>query len=465
MADRRISRREFLARTGAGVAGAYLAINGLEAAAVEKAKRPNIVFVLTDDQRWDAMHCTGHAFAVTPNMDRLAREGAICRNAFVTTALCSPSRASFLTGKYVHTHGVTDNRTLFPTDKHATFPQLLQKAGYETGYFGKWHMWKQDIRQPGFNRWVALLGQGTYADPKLNIDGEWTENTGYVTDILTQHAVDFIKNKREAPFCVYLAHKAVHAPFTPAVRHSKLYSDAVLPLAPSSKDTMEGKPEFLRTKSPLAKGKGFPVDRESFHDRVRNYYRTLMAVDDSIGRVMTALEEIGQLENTIVIFAGDNGFFHGEHGLGDKRWAYEEAMRIPFLVRYPKMIKPGSEINGAILNIDLAPTLLDIAGAPIPPDMQGRSFKPLLEDKRAARRDDFLYEYFVDSEYPNAVPAIKAVRTERWKYITYPEINDTPELYDLSNDPYEMHNLAADPRHAAVLKDMKERLAKHLRPG
>ena len=454
-----ISRREFLARAGVG---ACLAAMGLPAFSAEE-KRPNIVFILTDDQRYDSMSCTGHPYVHTPNMDRLAKEGAIFRNAFVTTALCSPSRGSFLTGKYVHTHGVTDNRTMFPTDTQATFPALLQKAGYETGYFGKWHMWRQDIKQPGFNRWVALLGQGSYMDPKLNIDGTWTENTGYVADILTRHAVDWLKQKRDAPFCMYLAHKSVHAPFTPAVRHSKLYEGAEIPLPPSAKDTMEGKPEVLRLKSPLAKGENFPPNPEVFQERIRNYNRTLMGADDSVGRVLKALEEMGELDNTIIIFAGDNGFFQGEHGLGDKRWAYEESVRIPFLVRFPKMLRAGSAIDEMVLNIDLAPTLLDLAGAPIPPDMQGRSWKPLLQGKHPKWREDFLYEYFIDAEFPKAVPVIKGVRTARWKYITYPEINDVEELYDLKNDPAEMHNLAQNPKRADVLNDMKARLARLLK--
>ncbi len=456
-----ISRREFLVKAGA--AGAALAMMGLPKVSEAAEKRPNIVFILTDDQRFDSMSCTGHPYVHTPNMDRLAREGAIFRNCFVTTALCSPSRASFLSGKYVHTHGVKDNRTFFPTDTHATFPQLLQKAGYETAYFGKWHMGRQDIVQPGFNRWVALLGQGTYMDPKLNIDGTWTETTGYIADILTGHAVDWLKQKRDAPFCMYLAHKSVHEPFTPAVRHSKLYEGKEITLPPSAKDTMEGKPEFVKSKSPLGKGEKFPTFPDRFQERVRNYYRTLMGVDDSVGQILRTLEETGQLDNTIIVFAGDNGFFWGEHGLGDKRWAYEESMRIPFLVRFPKMLKPGSTIDEMVLNIDLAPTLLDLAGAPIPADMQGRSWKPLLQGKHPKWREDFLYEYFIDAEFPKAVPLIKSVRTTRWKYISYPEINDTEELYDLRNDPYEMRNLAQDPKHSGVLKDMKARLARLLK--
>lgn len=458
MSDRALTRRQFLATAGA--AAACAAMMPITDALGAAEKRPNIIFILTDDQRFDGMSCAGHPFARTPNIDRIAKEGARFTNAFVTTSLCSPSRASFLTGKYVHTHGVKDNRTFFPTDTQTTFAQLLQKSGYDTSYFGKWHMWRQDIQQPGFNRWVALLGQGTYEDPSLNIDGTRTVCKGYVTDLLTGYAVDWLKQKRDKPFCMYLAHKAVHEPFTPAARHETLYEGKELPLPPSSKDTMEGKPEFLRAKSVLAKGKEFPVNPARFQEGVRNYFRTLAAVDEGVGRILKTLEETGQLDNTIIVFAGDNGFFQGEHALGDKRWAYEEAMRIPFLVRFPKMLKAGSTIDQMVLNIDLAPTLLDLAGVPIPKDMEGRSFKPLLAGKRPKWRDDFLYEYFIDAEYPNAVPVIKAVRTTRWKYITYPEIHDTEELYDLKNDPHEMHNVAQDPKNAKILADMKERLAK-----
>lgn len=458
-----MTRREFLKKAGAAAAGVGLMGLGMSEASCKPAKRPNIIFILTDDQRWDFMSCMGHPYISTPNMDRLAREGARFSNTFVTTSLCSPSRASFLTGKYAHSHGVYDNRNEFDAAQNKTFPQLLQTAGYETAFFGKWHMGGQKEMQPGFNRWAALQGQGTYMDPKLNIDGEWTENTGYVTDILNKMALDWMKQKRDAPFCMYLSHKAAHDPRQPAVRHSKLYADGIYTPAASTEDTMEGKPKWLRDKQGPMTAANHEKRYAGMQEGVRKYCRTLASVDEGIGRILDALKESGELENTIVIFAGDNGYFFGEHGLGDKRKAYDEALRIPFLVRFPEKVQAGRVIDQMCLNIDLAPTLLDLAGVSIPTNMQGRSFKPLLEGKKPKWREDFLYEYFVDREFPENTPKIQAVRTERWKYITYPDIDDITELYDLKNDPLEMKNLAADPKHAKVVAEMKVRLARLLK--
>ncbi len=458
-----MTRREFLKMTGAAAAGVGLIGLGAASAFGKPAKRPNIIFILTDDQRWDFMSCMGHPYISTPNMDRLAKEGTRFSNMFVTTSLCSPSRASLLTGKYAHTHGVYDNRSEFDSEQNKTFPELLQKAGYETAFFGKWHMGGQKERQPGFNRWAALMGQGTYMDPKLNIDGVWTDNNGYVTDILNNMALDWMKQKRDAPFCMYLSHKAAHDPRLPAVRHSTLYADGIYTPPASAEDTMEGKPKWLRDK---LKPKTFGDHEKKYagmQEGVRKYCRTLAAVDEGIGRILVALEESGELENTVVIFAGDNGYFFGEHGLGDKRKAYDEALRIPFLVRFPEMVKAGCVVDKMCLNIDLAPTLLDLAGVAVPSTMQGRSYKPLLEGKKPEWREDFLYEYFVDREFPENTPKIQAVRTERWKYITYPDIDDITELYDLKNDPLEMKNLASDPKHAKVVAEMKVRLARLLK--
>jgi len=264
------------------------------------------------------------------------------------------------------------------------------------------------------------------------------------------------------PSCICISHKAAHDPRTPAVRHSKLFEGKEYPLPKSANYNLEGKPEWLREKSPLAKGNRFPADPERYQEGIRNYFRTLVAVDEGVGQVLATLEKIGELDNTAVIFCGDNGYFFGEHGLGDKRKAYEESIRIPFLIRYPKLAKPGTVVDEMVLNIDLAPTLLDLAGVAIPSIIQGRSLKPLLEGRKPRWREEFLYEYFVDAEYPKNTPKIHAVRTRDWKYISYPELNDVEELYDLRNDPYEMRNLAQDPRYARKLREMKSRLARLL---
>jgi len=430
-----ITRRQFLAR--ATVASFVV---GRRAFGAEE--RPSFVFILTDDHRWDWLGCAGHPWLRTPNMDRIAREGARFANAFVTTSLCSPSRGSFLTGRYAHSHGVKDNQTqLDPSIP--TFPQVLQKAGYDTAFIGKWHMDNQEGPQPGFNRWIAPKGHGTYYDPTFNIDGRWVETPGYSTDIVTRFAIEWLRQARTGPFCLYLAHKAPHGNFECAVRHSKLYSDI----------------QF--TPRANISNKRFPPGSEEYDalvQRVKDYSRTLMAVDESVGRVLRTLKEMGALDETVVVFAGDNGFFFGEHGLLDKRAAYEESIRIPLLMRYPRLIRPGSLIEPMALNIDLCPTFLDLAGVEVPKGVEGRSWRPILGGGRPRNwHSDFLYEYFFDSEAKRR-PPIRAIRTERWKYITYPGGENTPELYDLKNDPLEMRNLAAEPSAAGVLADMKSRL-------
>lgn len=419
------------------------------------AGRPNIVFIYTDDQRWDAMSCAGHPFLKTPNFDRLAREGARFRNAFVTTPLCSPSRASFLTGRYVHAHGVTGNR-----DNNAlshqlvTWPRLLHDAGYETAFIGKWHMGNDDTPRPGFDRWVSFRGQGAYVDPVINVDGKSGRVTGYMTDLLTDFAVEFIRRPHTKPFVLYLAHKAVHGPFTPAERHKNLFSDQAIRRAPSAADTLEGKPVLRREAT--AKAQTGPSD-----ETIRNQLRTLMAVDEGVGRVLGALEAAGQLDNTMVVFSSDNGYFWGEHGLGDKRAAYEESIRIPLLMRYPKLIRPGSTPDEMALNVDIGPTMLELGGAPVPKDMHGRSLVPVLRGHAGNWRKALLAEYFAEPQFPR-IPTWQAVRTGRWKYIHYTEIPDAGELYDLKSDPYEMKNLIRDPAAKRVLEALQADLQRLL---
>ena len=377
MSDKTITRRQFISSAGAAALSLLLLRAGK---ALASRDRPNFVFILTDDQRHDAMSCAGHPFLHTPNMDRIANEGARFTNAFVTTSLCSPSRASFLTGQYAHSHGIMDNKSHLPDDI-LTFPQVLQKAGYDTAFVGKWHMDGQEGPRPGFNRWVSFKGQGPYFHPMLNIDGQRKNVTGYTTDVLTKHAVEWLKQPRQSPFCLYLSHKAVHGPFTPAVRHSTLFSDVEIPVPRS--DDLEGKPEWLKERHKTRHGTTLG---ERFERFVRRYNRTLVAVDDSVGRVLCALEELGVLDNTVVVFAGDNGYFQGEHGLLDKRAMYEESIRIPLLMRYPKLIAPGTSIDQMVLNIYVCPTLLEFAWAPIPENVQGKSVRPLLSVRAAGWR-------------------------------------------------------------------------------
>ena len=442
-----LTRREFLVGVGAAASLPFMGIGDAFAA----EKRPNFVFILTDDQRWDAMSCAGHPFLKTPNMDRIAKEGVRFTNAFVTTALCSPSRESFQTGHYVWSHGIKDNKT--PTnDAIPTYSRLLQQAGYDTAFIGKWHHGEnQDGPRPGFDRWVSFKGQGAYYNPTLNVDGQQVETHGYMTDLLTKYAVDWLKQPRNAPFCLCLCHKACHGPFTPAVRHSKLYDDAVIPKPPNFYDTLEGKPKWQG--GPRTVEDRLPKQTES----IKNYMRTLVGVDESIGRVLATLEEMGELDNTVIVFTGDNGFLWGEHGQGDKRVMYEESIRIPMLMRFPKLVKPSTQINQMVLNIDLAPTFLDLAGVKTPEGVQGESWKPLLKGKTSDWRKDFYYEYDLETPYVRK-PEVRGIRTERWKYAETPLLQDIPELYDLKNDPYELHNLQGKPEYAKIQADLKARL-------
>ncbi len=447
-----LSRRSFVA--GAACA----AVHGASAG------RPNIVFMFTDDQRWDSMSCAGHPFLKTPHMDRIAREGAYFENAFVTTPLCSPSRASFLTGRYVHAHGVRGNGPMYNELSHQliTWPRLLREAGYETGYVGKWHMGNDGRPRPGFDRWVSFKGQGLYDDPPLNVDGQETKAQGYMTDILTGHAVEFLKRKRSKPFALCVGHKAVHGPFTPAPRHKDLYSTDPIPRRPNTRDTLEGKPVLRRTASAQEKAKKAAAPGSRGEELIRNQLRGLVAVDESVGEVLKALEQTGELDNTLVIFTSDNGYFWGEHGLGDKRFSYEESIRIPMVMRYPKRIKPGSRIREDVLNIDICPTALELAGARAPANVHGRSLVPLLGGKAKGWRTSFLAEYFLEPNFER-IPTWQAVRTSRWKYTRYTELEGMDELYDLQADPYEMRNLIQDAAARKTIEELRTELGRLLK--
>lgn len=439
-------------------------------------RQPNFVFVMTDDQSAKALGFLQHyPFLRTPNMDRLAREGAYFANAFVTTSLCSPSRASIMTGCHAHKHGVVDNsETRDPDSGLPLFPQLLQKNGYKTAFVGKWHMKGTDEPRAGFDYWLSFRGQGTYRDPNLNENGKSFQAQGYMTDILTDYAVNYLQREHEQPYCLFLWHKAVHAPFKPAPRHVDDYAGATFDEPGNFRDDFSGKPAWLRRgytygvhagRWQQSEGKPVPDrieleqwDRPGRMDQYREYFRTLNAVDDSLGKILETLDETGQADNTVVIFCSDNGFFMGEHRFGDKRLMWEESIRIPLLVRYPKIIDPGSRPGQMVLNLDLAPTILDWAQIDVPKHMDGRSMRPLFARKQPDWRDAFLYEYFQESYAPGFVTAV-GVRTDHAKYIHYPCVeNDIDELYDLRQDPGEMENLFTEPGSENLLKRMKQHL-------
>lgn len=441
----------------------------------------NVIFILSDDHRFDFMGFTGKVpWLETPNMDRMAAEGAYCPNTFVTTSLCSPSRASILTGMYTHTHTVVDNQAPVP-EELIFFPQYLQEAGYETAYFGKWHMGhEEDDPRPGFDHWESFKGQGVYYNPTMNINGETREfgDSTYITDLLTEHAIDWMKNRNgEQPFFMYLSHKAVHAMFKPAQRHYGDYENEELIYPPSyntSKLPVKGKREDPE-KEPYGVdsyyGPGRMPDwqkmqRESWHgvdymyhgqlnfeQFFKRYCETLKGVDESIGAVLDYLEEAGMDESTMVIYMGDNGFSFGEHGLIDKRQFYEESVKVPFLVRCPEILSGGQTIDKMIQNVDIAPTVLDLMGLNAPDYMVGRSIVPVLKGEAEEWREKIFYEYYWEYAYPQT-PTMHGVRTDRYKLIRYHGIWDTNEFYDLQEDPYEMNNLIASPEHQDLILEL-----------
>jgi len=443
--------------------------------AAEPPRRPNIVVVLVDDLRWDEID---YPFVKAPHIQRLAREGARFANAFVTTPLCSPSRASLLTGQYAHTHGITDNTDRSPlSHRLVTFPRLLHDAGYETAFVGKWHMGVDDMPRPGFDRWVSVQGQGRYLDPEFNVDGKRLARTGYFTDILNDYALEFLRRDHQRPFLLYVSHKAVHPDltqnadgsvnpgdaerFVPAERHQPLYARAVVPHRPNHGRVPVGKPALLRSIEGLP---ALGPDTGTADERIRERLRVLAAVDDGLGQLLELLASQGRLDDTLIVFTSDEGYFYGEHGLSvERRLAYEESARIPLLIRYPRLITAGRVIDQLVLGLDIAPTLLELAGAAPPADLHGRSLVPLLRGEEVEWRGDFLIEHFSDRVFPRLVGmGYRAVRTRTWQYIQYSELKGMDELYDLESDPYEMANRIDDPRAKPALEDLKKRLARLL---
>ncbi|MCU0795194.1 MAG: sulfatase [Akkermansiaceae bacterium] len=433
---------------------------------VPGSKPRNVVFILSDDHRFDAMSFLGHQFAQTPVMDTLARNGAYIQNALVTTSLCSPSRASILTGLYTFRHRVIDNNRPIPPGT-VYFPQYLQSAGYATCFIGKWHMGgESDHPQPGWDRWVSFAGQGEYLPPTpdytLNVDGRRVKQKGYITTELTDYAIDWLKQQKPGgkPFFLYLSHKAVHANFTPEKKYEDRFKDLPFQRPASEKTTALDllKPRWLRDQRNSWHGVDFPyhskLDIERYYKR---YCETLRSVDDSIGRVLQQLKDMGIHDETLVIYMGDNGFMFGEHGLIDKRVAYETSMRVPMLAQCPALIKPGTVLDEMIANIDVGPTVMDAMGLKTPAHMDGTSFLPLLRGESIPWRERFLYVYYWEKNFPQT-PTTFALRTPNAKYITYYGLWDADEFYDLNKDPEEARNLIDEPSRQREVRRMEDEL-------
>ncbi len=439
----------------------------------------NVIFILSDDHRYDFMGFTGKVpFLETPAMDRMVAEGVHIENAFVSTALCSPSRASILTGRYAHNHKVVDNQSMVP-DGTTFFPQYLQQeAGYETAFIGKWHMGEHHADpRSGFDYWASFKGQGVYFNPTINFNGTEISfsDSAYISDVLTDYAIDFLESRdTNKPFFIYLSHKGVHADFKPAPRHLGIYENEEVAYPPTmfppghEKSTLtaeeynyEDLPEWVKEQRYSWHGVDYLYHGQiSFEEFYKRYCETLLSIDESIGILIDYLEKNNLIQNTVVLYMGDNGFSFGEHGLIDKRQAYEESMRVPMLAMGADL-PAATRVSEVIQNIDVGPTIMDMAGLSKTENMDGHSFLDLLYQKKVDWRDTVYYEYFWERPFPQT-PTVHAVRTSKYKFIRYHGIWDINELYDIENDPYEMNNLIRDPEYLEIAGQLRSALFKWL---
>jgi N-acetylglucosamine-6-sulfatase len=438
------------------------------------AERPNVVVILTDDQRWDALGIAGHPHLKTPWIDRLAREGVFFEQAFCTTSLCSPSRASILSGLYAHGHGVVNNFTEYPADL-ASFPRQLQQAGYRTAYIGKWHMGEDnDNPRPGFDHFVTHKGQGKYFDTEFNVNGAGARVIpGYYTNVVTDLATEWLGEQTAQPFLLMLGHKAPHSFYTPEPKHATAFDHVEVPY-PASAFQLDDKPAWFALRRNTWHGiygplfdfrKQFPDSRpeavKDFTAMTRAYWATLLSVDESVGRIYEALAAAGRLEETVILFTGDNGLLNGEHGMVDKRTMHEPSIRVPLIARYPGLTPTTQprRVAEMVLHVDLAPSLLELCAAESLPRIHGRSWVGLVREGDPHWRTSWYYEYNYEPQFPYT-PNIRGVRTRDWKYIRAPRGEGRPdeqlaELYHLATDPGETRNLIRDPRHADKLRELQ----------
>jgi N-acetylglucosamine-6-sulfatase len=442
------------------------------------AAKPNVLFILCDDIRPDAVGAYGSKHVKTPNIDRLASEGVLFKNTFCTTSLCSPSRGSILSGLYAHAHGVTDNFTEYPATLRS-FPSVLHDSGYTTAYFGKYHMGENnDDPRPGYDTFVTHKGQGKYFDTEWNLNGkERKVIPGYYTTVVTDLALDWLKQQSaDKPWCACIGHKAPHSFYTPEPKYEHAFDDVRVPY-PDTAFQLDDKPTWITQRLNTWHGiygplfdwrKKFPDDRpeavKDFENMVHGYWGTILSVDDSVARVRKWLEETNQLENTIIVFMGDNGLLEGEHGMVDKRTAHEGSLRIPLIVRAPQLTKEAKVVEKQVLTVDLAPSLLELCGAPALEKIHGKSFVKLVQSGDPEWRSGWFYHYNYEKQFPYT-PNVRAIRTDGWKYIHYPHGDSSPdkhmaELYDLKNDPGETKNLISKPELAGKVAELKAELAK-----
>lgn len=449
-----VNRRQFLQAASAAAAAAPFA-------GCSRKRRPNVVFILSDDLRWDCMGVAGHPFLKTPHIDRIANEGIRFSNAFCTSSLCSPSRASFLSGLYAHSHQVINNFTEFPA-AIPSYPQRLHDDGYHTGYIGKWHMGEgNDEKRPGFDYWASHKGQGQYYDTPFNVDGQRQVIKGYYAHVVTNLATSWLKTARR-PFSLNVGHKAPHGLWIPEPKYEHAY-DSLAIRKPETAAPGPGTPDWVSRRMKTWHGIDGPLyGSKDFDTFIRTYHETILSVDDSVGEIYETLRAMGELDNTIFVFAGDNGFLLGEHASIDKRTMWEESIRIPLLVRYPEAMRDPRVVERMVLNLDVAPSVLDLCGAPPLGTVHGASFRNLAQGREAPWRNSWMYEYNFEKEFPYT-PNVRGVRTDEWSYMHYPNGEGQPdtekaELYNIKTDPLQKKNLIDAPDARDTLASLETEL-------
>jgi len=448
--------------------------------------KPNLMVILIDDLRYDEYGAGGHPYMKTPHIDRLAHEGALFERAFHTTPICSPNRASIVTGQYASRHGIIDNVARDAMSHRLPNYHLdLQRLGYETAHVGKWHMGNDGMPRPGYHHWVSFDGHGSLNDPRLNVNGAYQQRTGYMTDLLNQEALAFVGRRRAKPFALFFAHKAVHPDahqaadgtldmsrfggYIPAERHRDLYRDGVFPKKPNMlppRELVKQKPawaEAFAMRGTERSRKLLDAIQAGTQEEIRQRARMMASVDEGVGMLLEELARQKKLDDTLILFLGDNGYFFGEHGLGpERRFAYEEGIRSPFALRYPRKAKAGARIGDLVICQDIAPTLIELAGGRPGTQVQGRSLLPLLAGRRRGWRKSFLIEYWAEQAMPWLVGmTYKAVRTPRHKLIRWVNRGldgELDELYDLERDPFEVKNLAHSARYARVKASLRREM-------
>ena len=484
----------------------------LQANGQSKEKKPlNIVYIMTDDHTAQMMSCYDKRYMHTPNLDRIAEHGVRFTSSYVANSLSGPSRACMITGKHSHANGFTDNTTCVFDASQPTFPKMLQRAGYQTAVFGKWHL---ESLPTGFDKWEIVPGQGDYYNPSfIEMNGDTINQKGYLTDLITDKSIDWIENQRDKgkPFCILIHHKAIHRNWLSKIEDLHLYEDRTFPVPRNFYDDYEGRPAAAAQEMSIDKDMDLiydlkmdrddlnsslkpiylnmikrmnPQERKAWHEfydsiasdfysrnlkgrelaewkfqrYVRDYMKVVKSLDDNVGRVLDYLEKSGLIENTIVVYTSDQGFYIGEHGWFDKRFMYEESFHTPLIMRLPEGFDRRGDISEMVQNIDYAPTFLEIAGAPIPDDMQGMSLMPLLRGDKNVKWRDALYYHFYEYPAEHSVKRHYGVSNGRYKLIHFYNDIDHWEFYDLLNDPYEMHNIYNVLAVKPLVEKMRHRL-------